>query len=191
LSPLRWTSGPPRAASVAGELRLCLDLNVWCAAILGRAGGRSGTASQLLTDTVAEGKCALGPTRLIVSWPMLTRLETVLVRDLHLTRPDARQQLAIIAAAASADPAGGPYVVLGGSGLVPLHDDEDGRVLEAAVAGRADVVATGNMSDFVSYRSEVVVPGRVVLHRVADHEVVVAHPAEVARWVRTGEMTVG
>lgn len=192
MSPLRWTPGPPRVAKVAGEFRLCLDLNVWCAAILGQAAGRSGTASQLLADTAAEGRCALGPTRLVVSWPMLARLETVLVRDLRLTAADARRHLTLIASAASADSAGGgPYVVLGGSGLVPLHDDEDGRVLEAALAGRADVVATGNMSDFVNYRSEILVPGRVALHRGAGHEVVIAHPSEVARWVRTGEMTIG
>lgn len=192
MSPLRWTSGPSRVAEVSGELRLCLDLNVWCAAIIGHAAGRSGTASQLLADTATGGQCALGPTRLIVSWTMLTRLETVLVRALHVSPASARRYLAPIASAASADPTGGgPYVLLGGSGLVPLHDDEDGRVLEAAVAGRADVVATGNMADFVNYRSEILVPGRVVLHRTADHEVVIAHPSEVARWVRTGEMKIG
>jgi predicted nucleic acid-binding protein len=191
LSPLRWAQGSPRVAKVEGEFRLCLDLNVWCAAILGQAAGRSGTASQLLVDTAAEGRCALGPTRLVVSWSMLARLEMVLARHLHLTAADARRHLTLIALAASADPASGPYMVLGGSGLVPLHDDEDGRVLEAALAGRADVLATGNMSDFVNYRSEIIVPGRVVLHRTADHEVVIAHPGEVARWVRTGEMTIG
>jgi hypothetical protein len=191
VSPLRWSPGPPRAAEVSGELRLCLDLNVWCAAILSHAAGRTNTASRLLAGVAIDGICALGPTRLVVSWAMLTRLQTVLLRDLRLDAADATGYLATLARAATAEPGGGgPYVVLGGSGLVPLHDDEDGRVLEVAVAGRADVVATANFGDFVNYRSTILVPGRIALHRTAGHEVVIAHPAEVARWVRTGEMTI-
>jgi predicted nucleic acid-binding protein len=179
-------------AEVQGELRLCLDLNIWVAAILSHAAGRSNTASQRLTSAVVDGRCALGATRLVVSWPMLARLESVLLRDLRIDAGDASMHVARIARAASADPAGGgPSVVLGGSGLVPLHDDEDGRVLEAAVAGRADVVATANFRDFVNYRTEILIPERVALYRTAAHEVVIAHPAEVARWVRTGEMVVG
>lgn len=192
MSPLRWTSAAPRAAEVTGEFRLCLDLNVWCAAVLARAAGRANTASQLLADAAVSGNCALGPTRPVVSWPMLTRLEMVLVRDLRFSREGAHRQIVLLARAAAADPAGGgPYVVLGGSGLVPLVDEEDARVLEAAVAGRADVVATANLPHFLNYRSEILVPGRIALHRTAEHEVVIAHPAEVAQWVRTGEIRIG
>jgi predicted nucleic acid-binding protein len=81
--------------------------------------------------------------------------------------------------------------VLGGTGVLPIRDTEDLHVLEVAVAARAHVLATFNFRDFLSYRRHVLVPGRIALHRTADHEVVIAHPAEVARWVRTGEIRIG
>lgn len=84
-----------------------------------------------------------------------------------------------------------PFVLLGGTGVVPLRDTEDLHVLEVAVAGRADLLATFDFSDFVSYRTEVLKPGRIARFRTADHEVIIAHPAEIAAWIRIGEITLG
>ncbi|WP_372422012.1 PIN domain-containing protein [Salinarimonas chemoclinalis] len=66
-------------------------------------------------------------------------------------------------------------------------DPEDGRVLDAAVAGRADVLVTWNFRDFASGADDVLVPGRVHLKRTAAHAFVLARPPETARWLRTGE----
>jgi hypothetical protein len=37
----------------------------------------------------------------------------------------------------------------------------------------------------------VIVPGRIAVHESADHRVIIAHTAEAARWVRTGEIGPG
>jgi hypothetical protein len=172
--------------------RLCLDLNVWCAATIAEGFGRSGTAVLTLAAAAHSGRCELGPTQLVVSWGMLDRLGLVLRRELGMEVDEAGAVLARIKTAAELGPAAmEPLVVLGGTGVLAIRDTEDLHVLDAAVAGRADVLATANLRDFVNYRSEVLVPGRVVLHRTADHEVVIAHPGEVARWVRTGEIRIG
>jgi hypothetical protein len=41
-----------------------------------------------------------------------------------------------------------PYVVLGGGGVQPMNDTEDGAVLDTAVAGAADLLITSNLRDF-------------------------------------------
>lgn len=176
-----------------GEIfRLCLDLNVWVAASLATVGGRTGTASLALVDAVRGGRCGLGPTQLVVSWGMLTRLDTVLTRSIGMRRNAVEAVIASIVAVTELGPAGtAPLAVLGGTGVLPLRDEEDLHVLDAAVAGRAHVVATYNFDDFVSYRTRLVVPGRVAIHRAAGHDVLIAHPAVAAGWVRTGEIALG
>lgn len=61
-------------------LRLCLDLNIWCAALLADRTGKQDTACQSLVKIVREGTCALGSVQLIISWGMLNRLSSVLVK---------------------------------------------------------------------------------------------------------------
>jgi predicted nucleic acid-binding protein len=191
VTPLRWSAEPAAAAEVVGALRLCIDLNVWCAALLSENAGRTNTASQLLALTAARGVCALGATQMVISWAMLSRLEKVLVAGLEMDPTDARGYVEHIARIATAAPGGSaPYLVLGGTGMVPLHDEEDAGVLETAVAGRADILATGNFSDFLNYRTEIVKPGRIAIHRTSDHEVIIAHLAEAAAWIRTGEIVI-
>jgi hypothetical protein len=67
------------------KLRLCLDLNIWCAALLSEKKGRSGTSSQRLVAIVREGKSSLGEVQLIISWGMLNRLRKVLEKDLSVS----------------------------------------------------------------------------------------------------------
>jgi predicted nucleic acid-binding protein len=192
VTPLRRRTGPPPSVEVVGALRVCLDLNVWCAPLLSEKEGRSNTASQLLASAAAAGFCALRPTQLVISWGMLGRMEQVLVTKLRVPASDARWFIEQIARSATAAPAGhAPYLVLGGTAVVPLHDEEDAGVLETALAGRAEILVTGNMADFVNYRTEVLKPGLIALHRAPEHEVVIAHPAEVAAWIRTGEIVLG
>lgn len=120
---------------------------------------------------------------------MINRLALVLARELIFTRLDAETVLEEIAVAANVGPASlDPLLVLGGTGVVPLRDEEDAHVLEVAHAGRARILATANFKDFVDYRTEVVNPGRIAIQRTADHEVIIAHPAEAAAWIRTGEI---
>lgn len=120
---------------------------------------------------------------------MLTRLEKVLLDKLGVSHTDARGYIELIAKSASAPPAGNaPYMVLGGTGLVALHDEEDAGVLETAIAGRADILTTANFADFVNYRTEVLKPGRIAFHRTSEHEILLAHQDEMAGWIRSGEI---
>lgn len=172
--------------SPPGLLRLCLDLNVWCAALLADLRGRSGSASQRLVEIVARGDCSLGPVQLVISWGMLTRLRDVLERKLRVPRIHVDTYLQAIAGYANNGPMGTPpYLLLGGTGVVALRDDEDAHVVESAVAGDADMLVTGNFDDFINYRTRIVTPGRVALHDGPRKRMIIAHPSEVAAWERT------
>jgi hypothetical protein len=175
------------AGSSSAGLRLCLDLNVWCAVLLANMRGRTGTASQRLVETVARGTCGLGPTQLVVSWGMLTRLRDVLERKLRVPRTRVDAYLQAIVGYASQGPMGEPpLLLLGGTGVVALRDEEDAHVLESAVAGEADILATANFDDFVNYRSRIVQSGRVAIHDGPRKRMLIAHPVEVATWEREG-----
>ncbi len=187
-------SSPP--ASVHEEhtpvptiLRLCLDLNIWCAAFLAEKAGRSGSAAQELVAIVRRGECALGPTQLVISWGMLTRLRAVLADSWHVDRSLAEAYIGVITGYARLGPAGiAPYLLLGGTGVMPLRDDEDAHVMETAVAGLTDVLVTRNFGDFASYRTDVLIPGRVALHRGIGRDIVIADPRDMMAWVRAGQI---
>ena len=48
-------------------LRLCIDLNIWVAALLADRKGRSNTASQYLVELVRSGVSLVGEVSLIIS----------------------------------------------------------------------------------------------------------------------------
>jgi hypothetical protein len=66
---------------VPADIRLCLDLNIWCAAFLAERKGRQNTSGQMLVEAARSGACPLVPVKLIVSWGMLDRLRRVFVTD--------------------------------------------------------------------------------------------------------------
>jgi hypothetical protein len=121
---------------------------------------------------------------------MLNRLQEVLVKTLGTNPDDAHAAIQDILQMTIRGPAReGPHLVLGGTGLVPLRDEEDAHVMDVALAGRADVLATANLADFSDYRTRTVVKGRVLAHATADRRrILIAHPDHVARWLRAGEL---
>lgn len=185
-------SGPGEAFPVLhkGEVfRLCLDLNVWCSAYLADRAEHQNTAAQLLVQVAERGECSLGPTQIVISWGMLTRMRSVLVDKLRFGPIEVDANLEEIAEHVALGPGGeAPYVLLGGTGLMPLEDDEDVHVLETAVAGDAHVLATANFEDFISYRTRIVKPDRIAVHEGPRRPLVIAHPFEVARWLREGRI---
>ena len=153
-----------------GEVwRLCLDLNVWYAAYRADSLGHEGTAAQTLVRVARLGHCALGPTQIVISWGMLDRLRTALEENLRPAPAELDAQIDNIVMFARPGAAGhAPFILLGGTGLMPLRDAEDAHVLDTAVAGDAHVLATFNFKDFVSYRTRIVEPGRIAVHQVRD-----------------------
>lgn len=130
-------------------LRVCLDVNVFITDLLGTAQGRNSSSSQVV-EMVRRGWCALGPVQLVVSWTMLETLGLVLTRKLG--RDDVWVNLIVQNIADMA--AGGalyspPHLLLGGTGTRPMRDAEDGTVLDAALAGKAELLITGDVDDFL------------------------------------------
>jgi hypothetical protein len=176
-------------AGPAPLIRLCLDLNVWVAAFLGERRERRTGSSAWLVDAVRTGTCAAGPVQLVVSVGMLERLQIVLVRAFRLAPDIATVLTASIETIAAAGPAGDhPYLLLGGTGILPLRDVEDRHVLEVALAGRADVLATANLADFAGAQFA---PfgnwNRAMVYQApAALPLLIAHPDHVASWLRSG-----
>ncbi|MUG95989.1 PIN domain-containing protein [Scytonema sp. UIC 10036] len=171
-------------------LRLCLDLNIWCAALLADKKGRQNTASQCLVEIARQGNCVLSPVQLVISWGMLNRLHLVLERSFHIPQLVADGYIDTIRKYAELGPSGvGPHLTLGGTGLVTLRDGEDAHVLEAAIAGRAKVLVTGNFKDFISNNdTQIVEMGRHAIHTTATHTLHIAHPEKMMNWLRIREI---
>jgi hypothetical protein len=169
-------------------LRLCLDLNVLIADFLAEAAGRGDTAARTLVRAAVEGRCALGPVQLVVSFGMLDRLEAVLVGKLGVTPATARLRRELVAMIAELGPEDGPALTLGGTGVVPVLDVEDGHVLETALAGRAGWLVTANLRDFTQ-PSRQRLPVRLAAADLGvvvypEHRILVVGPGRAAAWLR-------
>jgi predicted nucleic acid-binding protein len=186
-------------------IRLCVDLNVWVRYLLGaRHGAVRPSASGTILDAVKTGRSNAGPVQLVISHTMLSRLEDVLVR-LQFQPGDASAFCSLIRSFAHRGPHGlPPYVVLGGgtspsaesrmpiydpynpTSVPPRSDDEDGRVLDTAVAGRASILATYNFDDFQTPNTDVLERDQLQIYRAAHHSVMIAHAQRVAEFLAAG-----
>ena len=145
----------------------------------------------MLVDAVRRGYCSLGPTQLVISWGMLNRLRKVWEVDWGVPPHESEVLLSAIAQIAMRGPlAKDPYLLLGGTGVVPLRDSEDAHVLEVAVAGETDLLVTTNFRDFISYRTRVTKPERIAIHATVGGRVLIAHPFTAAEWIRTGKIVI-
>ena len=161
-------------------LKVCLDLNIWCGAFIARRLGREGTATVALTDAVRSGQSPRGPIALVISWGMLERLRTVLIRDLGFADADAYRLTELIASYAR----DGPSHARGGVGVIPIHDVEDQHVLETAWAARADILVTANLADFIEAPDQIAPGNRVYQLERGGKSLIIAHPFEAIRWLR-------
>ena len=166
-------------------MRLCIDLNVWCAAILAERAGRVNTAAQTIVDAarIPPGRA---PMQLVVSWGMLQRLDEVLERALDFAPEYASALTDAIAGYAQF----GPSLTLGGVGVLPIHDPEDRHVLETAWAGDAAVLVTADFTGFLGADAEVLIEGRLAILRRGAKALHVIHPFPFAAWLR-GEAVEG
>jgi predicted nucleic acid-binding protein len=168
-------------------LNLCLDLNVWCAAFLADRKGMDGTASQTLVRMTRAGQIGDMPVQLVISWGMLTRLRKVLEGDWGISRTTVDPVIETIAGYARMGAAGmAPHLILGGTGLMPIRDQEDAHVLDTAVAGQAHLLVTANFDDFIATKSRVLEAGKVGIVETATAKLVVAHPFRSVAWLRQG-----
>jgi predicted nucleic acid-binding protein len=169
-------------------IHLCLDLNIWCAALLADRKGRQSTASQTLVAIAKQGFCVLGPVQLVISWGMLNRLRLVLEKDLNIPESAADLYIDAIRGYAELGACGAsPQISLGGTGVIALQDSEDAHVLETAVAGRATVLVTANFKDFESKDTRIILPRQHANHSAPAHAIYFA-PAHTFHIVNTSQM---
>lgn len=166
-------------------LRLCLDLNIWCAALLADAKGREDTSSQRLVHIVRFGFCSLGKVELVISWGMIQRLEKVLRKDLKVDTRVVNLYLESIVGFAQL----APQLTLGGTGILPMQDIEDAHVLETAVAGRANILVTANFKDFLANDTRIIIPERHYLYVSPVHQVHIVHPYLMMNWLNNGSIS--
>lgn len=163
-------------------LRICLDLNIWCAALLADKKGKQNTASQKLVKLVREGNCIWEgfnfSLRLIISFPMLERLRLVLKRDFNLSATSADRYVTLIEQYAYPN----PRLILGG-GVLRLADIEDAQVLETAIATQCDFLVTANFKDFLDTDVEVIQEQKWAVYKAPDHEIHILHPFLAANWL--------
>jgi hypothetical protein len=160
-------------------LRISLDLNVWCAAILAGRAGRSDTALQRIVDA-ARGRPSRAAIQLVISWGMLGRLNLVLRDALGFPESAAESLTDAIVGYAEA----GPSLTLGGVGVLPIHDPEDRHVLETAWAGKATALVTADFGGFLGADADIVAPGRLARLRRAGQVLHLIHPYPMAAWLR-------
>lgn len=185
--------------------RLCVDLNVWVNNFLAIARNRRGTAARFIVESVQDGRSGVGPVQLVVSHSMLSRLFTVLMKK-GAAVDSATQFITLVENLSRLGPCQDfPHIVLGGGFIPtrdarmpvydpydpavtpPLYDPEDGRVIDAAIAGRADALVTANFRDFAERHDTVISLGRVHIRHTAGRDLYVVQPKEMAAWLRSGQ----
>ena len=169
-------------------LRLCLDLNVWCAHYWSIENGRSGRTSHFLVEVIRTGTCSLGTVQLIISWGMLNRLRQVLETKFEASQHKIDQYLDVIVGYAQLQEALGPSLTLGGTGLVPIRDEEDAHVIDTAIAGDADILVTANFRDFLPRHVEILTPGRLARIAHPKGHLLIAHLYTARDWLSSGSI---
>lgn len=184
-------------------LRLALDINVFVAEILSRQNRVAPTACAQLVNWAADGVSPAGPTQLVISVPMLENFANVLKRAFGYSAVDAQARADLLNAYATEGPIPVPPFIAVAMGYVPFetedemrksieafaaksqiagrlfHETQDDRyVLETAIAGQADILATIDLNDFA--RDDVLV------FPFAAKDLVIAKPAFAAHWIARG-----
>lgn len=170
-------------------LRLCLDLNVWCAAFLADRAGRHNTSTQRLVSAVRDGVSPLGAIQLIISWGMLNRLRKVFAVDWKIDAETTDELIqAIVGYVHLGSDGASPQLTLGGTGMMPIRDEEDSHVLDTAIAGYTDILVTANMADFLPRHIEVLTPDSLARFNHPKKPLLIAHPFTVRDWFDEGKI---
>lgn len=191
-------------------IRICLDINVLAADLLGTLKGRKGTASRYLMDAIRNGECDAGPVQLVTSVPVIENWASVLVRRFNFDKDTAEETAWLLQDYALEGPLAVPPSIVVGAGHIPFASEEeelaaarthmaapasklfdeiadDRHVLFSAIGGEADFLATNYVDDFqrgpahvFSNRTD------VILFPTAKSSLVIGKPSFLAFWLRQG-----
>jgi len=183
-------------------LRICIDLNIWFRYHMAGARGHNNTRIRCLIDMMIADRCQVGPVRFVMSHPMLERLTAVLLD--HFPKEQALNIVEMTRSIVSVERH--PLLVLGGgveptkdairnfpqynpavpSTLPGSYDPEDGRVLDAAIAGQADAIVTDNFKDFWYHQAQVIEFGRLIVRKTAAKDIAIIQPDLMLGWLQSG-----
>lgn len=190
-------------------LRLSLDINVLFSDRRARDRNVRGTAASMLVDAVRDGRCPAGPVQLVTSVPVIENWADVMERHLGYDADAAREKADLLYAYAAEGPSGESPQIVVGAGHIPFGTEEqvrqaveqhalpnnanrlfdeitdDRHVLLAALAGRADILATSD-TDLFSKGAIRLEREDVVLYPFQGRTLVIARPSFVAHWLRQG-----
>ena len=188
-------------------IRLTLDINVFIADILSSEIGRRNTAASFLVEAVRTGISPAGPVQLVTSLPIIENYANVLSRRLGYDTAAAEERAWILQQYALEGPTPDhPYLGVG-SGYIPFETEEEWRrsvathlgrpeadklfheiqddryVLETALVGRADILATADVAGFAKGPAIRFERNDVLLFPFADRALVIASPRFVVYWL--------
>lgn len=70
-----------------------------------------------------------------------------------------------------------PQLTLGGTGVIPLRDNEDAHALvRRSPDERMGILITANFKDFIMEKTEIVSPNRYALHQGSEGTIHIVHP---------------
>jgi hypothetical protein len=187
-------------------LRLALDINVLVSDLLAARMGRRATASTMLVNAVRDGTCPAGPVQLVTSLPVIENFANVLQRRLGYSAFEAAEKAWLLEQYTMEGPVPDhPYVTVG-TGYIPFEIEvelrqavetfaggadagrlfnevrDDRYVLETALAGRADILVTANIDDFIRGPAIRLERDDVVLFPFGGRTLVIATPGFAAYW---------
>ena len=191
-------------------IRLTLDINVFIADILSREIGRRNTAASFLVEAARTGTSPAGPVQLVTSLPIIENYTNVLSRRLGYDAAAAEERAWVLQQYALEGPTRDhPYVSVG-SGYIPFETEEEWRrsianhlgraeadklfheiqddryVLETALVGRADILATADVAGFAKGAAIQFERNDVLLFPFVDRAVVIGSPRFVVYWLSQG-----
>jgi len=198
--------------ALTGErvIRLALDINVFIADILSSEIGRRNTAASLLVEAVRTGVSPAGPVQLVASLAIIENYANVLSRRLGHDAEAAQERAWILQQHAREGPMPDHPYLSAGSGYIPFETEEEWRrsianhlgrseadklfheiqddryVLETALVGRADILATADVGGFASGPARRFQRNDLVLFPFADRILVIAAPRFVTHWLWQG-----
>jgi hypothetical protein len=181
---------------VTPPLRVVLDVNFYVRLAKAKLQQRTGTSAQRIFSALETGRVCGRPVQIVASHKMMDTLSDVLQRLSVPAEVADDFGRAIIDAMKAGPEELDPHVILGGTPDLRLQDAEDGGVLATAFAGRAHVLVTDNLADFMPGGCEVFETTKLkfqdgsrrvltcqIIRWPDDHEVVVAHPVDFADWI--------
>ena len=180
-------------------VRAVIDVNVLISNAMAWRAGKVRTLSQNTMSAILNDDPSLRPVQMVLSHAMLDTFARI-ARDQGFD-PDAITR----AVGGYADlmrhgpDAIDPYLVLGGTPIPTLSDEEDGGVLATAIASRARIIVTNNIKDFIPAGCEVIPTSTVqlpdgstrdlsavIIPHPSGHTVIAANPADFMRWLKDG-----